>query len=178
MSASSGELMIFGLCSFLGNHHNKQHNSLLWPITQTRRVPRPKNSVSSPTARLGGESPRLCWGLWMCWLGMWSVGKELRSLWGGSKASQDTRHSRTSPAMAHCVFGNLPFVLIIFYSISWWGAHPLRDFEFVVANWLQRASTASLKAELGKAELDLLAAFWRRSGGGGAVWREAGRWLV
>ena len=78
----------------------------------------------------------------------------------------------------YCVFGNRPFVLIIFYSISWWAAHPLRAFEFVVANWLQRAGTASLKAGLGKAELYLSAAFWRRSGGGGAVWREAGRWLV
>ena len=32
--------------NFLGNHHNNPHNSLLWPITQTRRVPGPKKQPS------------------------------------------------------------------------------------------------------------------------------------
>ena len=71
MSACSGGLVLFwvnlGLnifwCNlgniFWGNHHNNPHNSLLWPITQTRRVARSQKKQPSQVQRPdthGGES--------------------------------------------------------------------------------------------------------------------------
>ena len=46
MSACSGDdFWPLLITIFLGNHHNNQRNSLLWPITQTRREwGDPKNS--------------------------------------------------------------------------------------------------------------------------------------
>ena len=81
---------------------------------------------------------------------LWLVGKGLRLDWGGSKASQDTRHSIYTLAAAAplcrrpaaCVLcttfcaHNPPF------HQSWKAAHQvhleLHSCEFVVPNWLQR----------------------------------------
>ena len=69
MSACSGELMIFWallITIFWGNHHNNPHNSLLWPITQTRRgCGDPKNSrlESNERASSVGKMPGLLGGI-------------------------------------------------------------------------------------------------------------------
>ena len=117
---------------------------------------------------------------------LWLVGKGLRLDWGGSKASQDTRHSIYTPynppallcrRSAACVLcttfcaHNPPF------HQSWKAAQvhlELHSCEFVVPNWLQRPR--SMKAGREKPS-------WicrRHFGGGSAavarVWslREAG----
>ena len=131
MSACSGELMIFWallITIFWGNHHNNPHNSLLWPITQTRRVRRPKKQPSrvQRTGQLSGESARFARGDCGCaggggCCGWWGRGCG----WTG----EDRRPPKTpdTPSipclLPHCVVGLLPvcfaqpFVLIILPSI-------------------------------------------------------------
>ena len=109
---------------------------------------------------------------------LWLVGKGLRLDWGGSKASQDTRHSiYTLPAAPLCRRPAACVLCTTFcahnppFHQSWKAAHQvhleLHSCEFVVPNWLQRPRKKYESRE-GKAELDLPAAFWRPIGGGGA----------
>ena len=117
----------------MGNHHNNPHNSLLWPITQTRRVPGLKNS------RLGSNDPAKVGKVSGCVVGCGCAG------WGcgcvevavvGSKASQDTEHPTAD--QPHCAYVCVP-TYCAHNSLSSIGIHlEPPGSKFVVPNRLQR----------------------------------------
>ena len=192
MSACSGELMIFWpllITIFLGNHHNNPRNSLLWPITQTRRgYGDPKSSRLESNKRASSVGKVMLGEIVdvLEVVGDVVVGGEGAAV-GLGRIEGLPRHPTLHlypPCcpLPHCVFGLLPvcvylaqpFVLIIpsLRSELVGSSGPLR------VRCSQLPSTAKkYESREGKAELDLPAAFWRRIGGGGAsldVWREAG----